>query len=103
MIEDSFPHAFEPDERRGWQLNKNAGLHVGLSSPRRSRRGARQCCMGYRDLAQRLDSRYSGGPGQAGRERVAWDLRGDLHPGENASGYRFAALSAEKKGDSGIT
>ncbi|MGA8304595.1 MAG: hypothetical protein WB723_02900 [Candidatus Acidiferrales bacterium] len=28
MIEDSFPHAFEPDERRGWQLNKNAALHV---------------------------------------------------------------------------
>jgi ketosteroid isomerase-like protein len=28
VIEESFPHPFEPDERRGWQLNKDAGLHV---------------------------------------------------------------------------
>ena len=28
VIEESFPHPFEPDERQSWQLNKNAGLHV---------------------------------------------------------------------------
>ena len=28
VIEDSYPHPFEPDERRGWQINKDAGLHV---------------------------------------------------------------------------
>ena len=28
VIEESYPHPFEPDERQGWQLNKNAGLHV---------------------------------------------------------------------------
>jgi len=28
VIEESYPHPFEPDERRGWQLNKDAGLHV---------------------------------------------------------------------------
>ena len=57
-----------------------------LSSPGRSRRRSRQCCMGHPDVAQRLDSRHSGGPGHAGRERVAWDLGGELHPGENAGG-----------------
>ena len=28
VIEESYPHPFEPDERQGWQLNKEAGLHV---------------------------------------------------------------------------
>src|ERR1700683_5553559 len=28
VIEDSYPHPFEPDERQGWQVNKDAGLHV---------------------------------------------------------------------------
>jgi ketosteroid isomerase-like protein len=28
VIEESYPHPFEPDERQGWQLNKDAGLHV---------------------------------------------------------------------------
>jgi ketosteroid isomerase-like protein len=28
VIEESYPHPFEPDERRDWQLNKEAGLHV---------------------------------------------------------------------------
>jgi membrane-associated protease RseP (regulator of RpoE activity) len=28
VIEESHPHPFEPDERQGWQLNKEAGLHV---------------------------------------------------------------------------
>jgi len=28
VIEESYPHPFEPDERRGWQINKDAGLHV---------------------------------------------------------------------------
>jgi membrane-associated protease RseP (regulator of RpoE activity) len=28
VIEESYPHPFEPEERRDWQLNKNAGLHV---------------------------------------------------------------------------
>jgi membrane-associated protease RseP (regulator of RpoE activity) len=28
VIEGSYPHPFEPDERQGWQFNKEAGLHV---------------------------------------------------------------------------
>lgn len=28
VIEESYPHSFEPDERRSWQVNKDAGLHV---------------------------------------------------------------------------
>ena len=28
VIEESYPHPFEPDERRDWQFNKEAGLHV---------------------------------------------------------------------------
>jgi hypothetical protein len=28
VIEDSYPHPFEPDERRSWQINKDAGIHV---------------------------------------------------------------------------
>jgi len=28
VIEESYPHPFEPDERRSWQLNEDAGLHV---------------------------------------------------------------------------
>jgi hypothetical protein len=28
VIEDSHPHPFEPNQRQGWQLNKDAGLHV---------------------------------------------------------------------------
>jgi ketosteroid isomerase-like protein len=28
VIEESYPHPFEPDERQGWQLYKDAGLHV---------------------------------------------------------------------------
>lgn len=28
VIEESYPHPFEPDERRSWQLNKEAGVHV---------------------------------------------------------------------------
>jgi hypothetical protein len=28
VIEESYPHPFEPDERRSWQLNKDAGLRV---------------------------------------------------------------------------
>ena len=28
VIEESYPHAFEPDERQGWQINKDAGVHV---------------------------------------------------------------------------
>jgi len=28
VIEESLPHPFEPEERQGWQSNKNAGLHV---------------------------------------------------------------------------
>jgi len=28
VIEESYPHPFEPDERQGWQINKDAGLHV---------------------------------------------------------------------------
>lgn len=28
VIEESYPHPFEPEERRDWQLNKDAGLHV---------------------------------------------------------------------------
>ena len=27
-IEESYPHPFEPDERQGWRLYKDAGLHV---------------------------------------------------------------------------
>ena len=28
VVEESYPHPFEPDERQGWQLYKDAGLHV---------------------------------------------------------------------------
>jgi|SRR5271156_1563443 len=28
VIDESYPHPFEPDERRGWQLYKDAGIHV---------------------------------------------------------------------------
>ena len=28
VIEDSYPHPFEPDERQGWKLYQDAGLHV---------------------------------------------------------------------------
>jgi ketosteroid isomerase-like protein len=28
VIEESYPHPFEPDERQGWQVYKDAGLHV---------------------------------------------------------------------------
>jgi ketosteroid isomerase-like protein len=28
VIEESYPHPFEPDERRDWKFNKDAGLHV---------------------------------------------------------------------------
>jgi ketosteroid isomerase-like protein len=28
VIEESYPHAFEPDERQGWQEYKDAGIHV---------------------------------------------------------------------------
>lgn len=28
VIEESYPHPFEPDERQGWQLYKDAGVHV---------------------------------------------------------------------------
>lgn len=28
VIEESFPHPFEPDERQGWQVYKDAGVHV---------------------------------------------------------------------------
>jgi len=28
VIEESYPHPFEPDERRDWKFNKEAGLHV---------------------------------------------------------------------------
>jgi membrane-associated protease RseP (regulator of RpoE activity) len=28
VIEESYPHPFEPEERQGWQFNKQAGLHV---------------------------------------------------------------------------
>ena len=42
--------------------------------------------MGHRDVAQRLDRRLSGKPGHTGWKRLACDLRGELHPGENASG-----------------
>ena len=28
VIEESYPHPFEPDERQGWRLYKDAGLHV---------------------------------------------------------------------------
>ncbi len=28
VIDASYPHPFEPDERQYWQLNKDAGLHV---------------------------------------------------------------------------
>jgi membrane-associated protease RseP (regulator of RpoE activity) len=28
VIEDSHPHPFEPDERRSWQIYKDAGMHV---------------------------------------------------------------------------
>ena len=28
VIEDSYPHPFEPDERQSWQINKDAGIHV---------------------------------------------------------------------------
>ena len=28
IIEESYPHPVEPDERRSWQVNKDAGLHV---------------------------------------------------------------------------
>lgn len=28
VIEESYPHPFEPDERQSWQVNKAAGLHV---------------------------------------------------------------------------
>jgi ketosteroid isomerase-like protein len=28
VIEESYPHPFEPDERQGWQLYKDAALHV---------------------------------------------------------------------------
>jgi ketosteroid isomerase-like protein len=28
VIEESYPHPFEPDERRDWKFNKEAGIHV---------------------------------------------------------------------------
>jgi ketosteroid isomerase-like protein len=28
VIEESFPHPFEPDERQGWKVYKDAGVHV---------------------------------------------------------------------------
>src|SRR5580693_8067551 len=28
VIEESYPHPFEPEERQGWELYKNAGLHI---------------------------------------------------------------------------
>jgi hypothetical protein len=28
VIEESYPHPFEPDQRRDWQLNKEAGLLI---------------------------------------------------------------------------
>jgi ketosteroid isomerase-like protein len=32
VIEDSYPHPFEPDERQSWQINKDAGIHVAYDS-----------------------------------------------------------------------
>jgi len=28
VIEESYPHPFEPDERQSWQVSKDAGVHV---------------------------------------------------------------------------